>query len=105
MGQEALELAPLRVEDPQRDVARARQVGGDLDQLLEQIIEVEVRDERAPGVDQAAQAGGGQRAGVPRGRMLAAGRPSFGAMSPTIFVAAIAVSPQRFGASLPMAGR
>src|SRR4051794_25592110 len=37
--------------------------------------------------------------------MLAAGRPSFGAMSATIVVAAIAGFPQRLGGRLPMAGR
>jgi hypothetical protein len=62
--EEALELAPLGVEDAERDVAGARQVGRDRDQPLEQLVEVQVRDERAPRIDEAAQAGGVERAGL-----------------------------------------
>ena len=62
-GEEALELAALGVEDAERDVARARQVRRDRDQLLEQLVEVQLRHERAARLDQAAQSGGVERTG------------------------------------------
>ncbi len=55
-GEEALQLAAVGVEDPERRVVRARDARGDVQQLLEQVLEVELGDERTARVDQAAQA-------------------------------------------------
>ena len=56
-GQEALELRAARVDHAERRVARAGQLGGGLDDPLEQRVERELRGERDPGLEQAPAGG------------------------------------------------
>ena len=53
--EEAGELAAFLVEDAQRDVARAREVGGGLQEPVEHRLEVELGQQAAPGVDEARE--------------------------------------------------
>ena len=50
--EEPRELAACLVEDAERDVARAREVGGGLQQPVEHRLEVELGQQAAPGVDE-----------------------------------------------------
>ncbi len=50
-----LELAALAVEDPQRGIARAGDLARRLEHLIEHGLGVQLRQQRAPDVDQAAQ--------------------------------------------------
>ena len=60
-GQEALERLALGVEHAERRVARAGELARRLEQPLEDELDVQLRDERAPGVEQARRAVGIER--------------------------------------------
>ena len=55
-GHEALEPFPRAVDDPERRVTRAGELGGDLDEPLEQCVERELRAQCDARVDEHAQA-------------------------------------------------
>ena len=54
-GDEAIERASFAIEDAQRGVARAGDLAGGLEHLLEDRLRVELRKQPAADVDQAAQ--------------------------------------------------
>ncbi len=54
-GVEVLQAAALRVEDPERGVAGTGELAGDIQQLLQDRLEVELGDQRAPDCHQAAE--------------------------------------------------
>ena len=54
-GDEALQLAPVTVEDPERGIARAGDLARGLEHLVEHGLEVELRQQAAADVDQASQ--------------------------------------------------
>ena len=51
-GEKPLERRSLLVEHPERRVARARELASRVEHVLEHRLEVELRDERAAGVDE-----------------------------------------------------
>ena len=55
-GDELLELPAVVVEHADRRVARPSDLAGDIEQALQDRLEIEVGDEPAAGLDQAAQA-------------------------------------------------
>jgi hypothetical protein len=54
--QEALELAPAVIENAERRITGASYLAGRLEQLVEHGLQVQLRDERPPDVDQAVKA-------------------------------------------------
>ena len=55
-GQEALELLAALVEDPQGGVARAGELAGHLEDAVEDDLEIEFGHQRAPDLEEPAQA-------------------------------------------------
>ena len=54
-GDEALELVAILVEDPERRIGGTRQLPGRLEHEVENHLEIELRNQRAPDVDQALE--------------------------------------------------
>src|SRR5262249_26583494 len=67
-GDEALKLDATVVEDAQRGVAGAGHAPGDLEQLADDALEIELGHETATGLDQLPQAGSVKRCGRKRQR-------------------------------------
>jgi hypothetical protein len=52
---EALQLAPIAIQDPQRRITRARDLTGRLEHLIEHGLRIELRQQAPADLDQAAQ--------------------------------------------------
>src|SRR6185437_16755890 len=78
--QELLEAVAAVVEDAERRVPRAGEVPRGLEDGLEHRLEVEVRDERAPDLDQAAQMRLSEPLADVRSGQFAHGRPMLPAL-------------------------
>ena len=70
--QEALEARARLVDDAQGRVARARELRGGLDELLQERVQRELRAESDTGIDESAQAVGRSLLGhvLPRWRVV-----------------------------------